>query len=165
MNVSSKIMALTMTAMLLAAPAMAQNYSSGTSTTNTTSGTSLTPNNTSATMNNTGSSLNTNSNINSGSNVKGSSVNTGSNVNSGMNMQGTKRVRSGLGSKTSVTGKLTSLSDEYNGRITRSEFRKAGLSKKLFRKIDKNHNGIISQSELSRYENRNMGGVNRVKRY
>jgi hypothetical protein len=160
MQISSRIMALTMTAMLIAAPALAQNYSSGTTTTGT-SGSTLNTNNTGASMN-SGSSLNNNGLNNNGTPMNTSSkVNTGSNVNT----MGTNRVRSSVGKTGSISSKLTSLSEEHKGGITRREFRKDGLSAKLFRKIDKNHNGIISKSELSRYENRNMGGMKRVKRY
>jgi hypothetical protein len=97
------------------------------------------------------------------------------NVSSGKNaMSETQRVKSnnglhrcggnrgnGVGNMCSLS--LTSMDKNKNGMISRSEFRKRGLSAKLFNKIDVNHNGIISKSELSAYNKGKVSGVNRVK--
>src|SRR5947209_1433094 len=46
-----------------------------------------------------------------------------------------------------------------NGELTLSEFRKEKLPASLFRKIDTNHDGVISQSEMDAYNNAHPGGT------
>lgn len=166
MNVSSKIMAMTMTAMLMAMPAFAAgtsgSMSSGSSMNSGTTGI-----NSSTGVNNQGVNSNsslTGSNMNSSAGVGSpvSDVNSNSDVN-----RTTRSSRAGLAgcSNGKCNLSLTSLDLNSNGSISLREFRKAKLSKGLFRKIDKNHNGIISQTELNAYNKKHMGsGLNRVPR-
>jgi Ca2+-binding EF-hand superfamily protein len=153
MKISSKIMALTMTALLAAAPAMAQSYSG--------SSNASTGSNVSGSMSN---STSTNASM-----PKSSSVNTGSSE----SPMGTNRVmakskvnlkKCGITQATLCNLSLTSLDRNGNGTISRKEFRKDKGSMKLFKKIDTNHDGVISKAELNAYNEGKIGmGVNRVK--
>ena len=134
MKISSKIMALTMTAMLAAAPVFAADYSSG----------------------NMSGSASVNSGIQSTPSTK---VTSDTKVKAGTNRVQT---RGRMGLKGNMQLSLSALDKNGNGVITKSEFRKARLSRGLFNKIDKNRDGIITKAELDAY-NGKISGVDRVK--
>jgi hypothetical protein len=140
MKISSKIMALAVSALLMAGPALAADVDLGVKSSTTVKSKGSFSGTSGATMK---------ASTHPGIVKSDTTVKTKSNM--GLHRCGGNR---GEGKGNMCDLGFTSLDANANGSVTRTEFRSKNRQVGLFNKIDANRDGIISQTELDKYNSR-----------